>query len=301
MHDLAVAYVEDRNEEHDLPMKVLVHEYVSGGGTLGGIAPGEAAALLAQGRAMRDAMVRDLRALPGVQVNVCDTMADWPGAVRHADAVWSVAPETGGVLAALCESVPPPKWLGCTPRAIRIAGSKSATRELLAGAGIAVPSTPGGAGRFVVKPDDGAGAVDTRVFDSFAAAAQALRAGMTIESFVDGEPLSVSLLCARGSAELLSVNRQRIRIGAEGALAFGGVDVAVEPADGARGRALQALAADVARALPGLHGFVGIDLVWHDRRGAVVIEINPRLTTAYVGLSARLGRNIARDLVALLA
>ena len=44
-------------------MKVLVHEYVSDGAALAGVAGGAAAELLAQGRAMRDAMVDDLRAL----------------------------------------------------------------------------------------------------------------------------------------------------------------------------------------------------------------------------------------------
>ena len=47
-----------------------------------------------------------------------------------------------------------------------------------------------------------------------------------------------------------------------------------------------------------LGGFVGIDLVWHDRRGPVAIEINPRVTCAYVGLSRSLGRNLAGEVIA---
>ena len=58
------------------------------------------------------------------------------------------------------------------------------------------------------------------------------------------------------------------------------------------------LAATV-RALPGLGGFVGIDVVWNEVRGPVVIEVNPRVTSAYVGLSERLGRNLARDVLRL--
>ena len=49
--------------------------------------------------------------------------------------------------------------------------------------------------------------------------------------------------------------------------------------------------------MPGLRGFVGIDLVWHEERGPVVIEVNPRVTCAYVGLSAALGRNLAAELL----
>jgi len=55
----------------------------------------------------------------------------------------------------------------------------------------------------------------------------------------------------------------------------------------------------VAATLPGLRGFVGIDLVWHAQRGPVLIEINPRLTCSYVGLSQRLGRCLAGEVLAL--
>jgi len=59
------------------------------------------------------------------------------------------------------------------------------------------------------------------------------------------------------------------------------------------------IAPAVHRALPGLRGFVGIDVVWHARRGPVAIEVNPRVTSAYVGLSGTLRRNLAADVLAL--
>ena len=122
------------------------------------------------------------------------------------------------------------------------------------------------------------------------------------EAWVDGEPLSLSLHCTRAGAELLSINRQRIHTDAHGVLMFGGVEINVLPLAGVQGRALQRVADAVARAIPGLRGFVGIDLVWHAQQGAVVIEVNPRLTCAYVGLSAALStthsRNLAAEVVA---
>ena len=45
-------------------------------------------------------------------------------------------------------------------------------------------------------------------------------------------------------------------------------------------------------ALPGLRGYVGVDLVLTDT-GPVVIEVNPRLTTAYLGVRAVLDENVA--------
>jgi len=120
-----------------------------------------------------------------------------------------------------------------------------------------------------------------------------------LEPWVDGQALSLSLLCELGRAELLSVNRQRIRRDRDGALHYDGVDIDVLPGRDARCVRLAALAARTAAALPGLRGFVGIDVVWHEQHGPVLIEINPRLTCAYVGLSRRLGRNLAAEVLAL--
>jgi predicted ATP-grasp superfamily ATP-dependent carboligase len=38
--------------------------------------------------------------------------------------------------------------------------------------------------------------------------------------------------------------------------------------------------------------------VWNERDGPVVIEVNPRVTCAYVGLSAILQRNLAAEILA---
>jgi predicted ATP-grasp superfamily ATP-dependent carboligase len=105
------------------------------------------------------------------------------------------------------------------------------------------------------------------------------------------------MLCAAHGSEVLSVNRQNIAIDADGALSFEGVEVNAIALDSERGRALSRLAAQVAKGIPGLRGFVGIDVVWHPRCGPVLIEVNPRVTCAYVGLSAALGRNLAADLL----
>ena len=80
---------------------------------------------------------------------------------------------------------------------------------------------------------------------------------------------------------------------------FAGVDAAAIDARDARAPALDMLARAVVAALPGLRGFVGIDLVWSSALDApVAIEVNPRLTTAFVGLSRRLGRNVGAEVLA---
>lgn len=305
--------------------RVFVYEYLSGGGTIEDD-PQATAELLPMGLAMRDAMVLDLLCTPDCAVTVAHgagVAPALPGAAaamplegeaplafvrRHGarhDAVWLVAPETGGLLAALAGAVPPAHWLGCRPEAISLASSKSATVRHLHAQGIATPLAPALAAqarRWVLKPDDGAGAVDTRVYGEqhLAREAQATRpeGGRWLEPWVEGEPLSLSLRCDAHGAELLSVNRQHIEIDATGAVHFRGVSVNVVGPDDPRRPALAAFAQAVAQALPGLHGFVGIDLVWHAVQGPVLIEINPRVTNAYVGLSASLKRNIAAELLA---
>ena len=97
---------------------------------------------------------------------------------------------------------------------------------------------------------------------------------------------------------MLSVNRQQIEICADGRLVYRGVAVNTMVASSPRHAALARFAQQVAAAIPGLRGFVGIDLVWHAARGPVAIEVNPRVTCAYVGLSASLGRNLAAELLA---
>ena len=307
--------------------RIFVYEYLSGGGVM---AAGEAASdgLLALGQSMRDAIVADLLKLEVYAVSVATcalappvlapAMPVTPHAgesafdfvARHADSqdgVWLVAPETDGLLSQLQCRVDPARWLGCDSSAIKIASGKRATLTRLAEAGICTPLAFEHAPeitRWVVKPDDGAGAVATRVHTSAEAAwgdwSQRSRSGcpMAIEPWVEGEALSLSLLCSSGRAELLSVNRQQLSIDAQGMLAYRGVDVNVLPPASPRGTRLAALATRVGHAIAGLRGFVGIDLVWHAQRGPVLIEVNPRVTCAYVGLSQALGRNLAAEIIA---
>ena len=297
--------------------RVWVVEYLSGGGALHGDGP-HGDALLAMGVSMRDAMVADLLQVPGCQVSAA-TCARAPVLQRGAvavqaeagespaafvarkaathDAVWLVAPETGGLLAQLHGAVPAERWLGCDAASIALASSKRATTECLTAHGVPTPLAFAGDAatrRWVTKPDDGAGAADTQVHADLSAARDHAGVSLLIEPWVEGAAMSLSLLCKPGYFELLCVNRQQIAIDAQGRVSFEGV--AVDREASASG-AFERVARDVVQAIPGLRGFVGIDLVMHEPRGPVVIEVNPRVTCAYVGLSAALGRNLAAELI----
>ncbi|MGF6415347.1 ATP-grasp domain-containing protein [Paraburkholderia sp. MM5482-R1] len=322
--------------------RIFVYEYLTGGGIDPQLAgPGSLAdlsALIVEGRVMRDALVDALRELDGVQVTFATSRFETPGAgeahcmaapgesmtafvaraAREHDYAWVVAPECDGLLLRFHDAVGTARWLGCAKEAIRVASSKSATAACLAAHGIATtpalePGDPAAQhdGRWVVKPDDGAGGLDTIVYERFADACaeyEARAAGArnpVLQAWVDGEPLSLSLICRGDATKLLSINRQQIGLSggdASGDVAriveFDGVLVDQIDQHSDMGRALDTLAHRVARAIPGLRGFVGIDVVWHPQLGPVLIEVNPRLTVAYAGLSAARGSGLTRALLA---
>ena len=300
-------------------MKILAYEHITGGAM-----PGDAkmSALAPEGEAMLRALVDDLTAIPGVEVAVmrdarlgADLPATlhpvgnasefWPAfrhAMRDADAVWPIAPEQGGMLLRITDEIllAHRVLLGCRPDAVKTATSKRATANVLARTGIAtIPtyfderSVPPEIGEIVVKPDDGAGCQETLLFRSRSQLQAWLqtngRAGLVFQPYLDGDARSLSLLCCDGRARLLACNRQKIRI-AGGAFEFSGVSVgAVADADGR----YATLAGAVARALPGLWGYCGVDFIETDA-GPVVIEVNPRLTTSYAGLRQAIGINPAQ-------
>ena len=81
-----------------------------------------------------------------------------------------------------------------------------------------------------------------------------------------------------------------------GRLRLAGLEVNALPDHNGR---FQLLAHRIARALPSLWGYVGVDLI-NTSAGPVVLEINPRLTTSYCGLGPALGINVAQQVLALL-
>ena len=286
--------------------------------------------LLAAGVAMRNAIVDDLLRIDGVAVTCAVGAAPGCGALRRwaaanlataaaragedaetfvgrtaamHDLAWIVAPETGGRLARLHAAVGGDRWIGCDAASIRCAASKRATLAALAVAGVPTPldGAASHCGRWLVKPDDGAGCLSTRVHGDRAAALDHLDGDtLALEPYIEGEALSISMIVGADLARAISFNRQHIGIDAAGRLCDLGVEIgALDMASDSRIARLEALAAATARALPGLGGFVGVDVVWNEERGAVVIEVNPRVTCAYVGLSDQLGCNLAADILRL--
>ena len=292
-------------------MRIVVYEHFSRAGA--GASPD--ALLWRAGKAMREAVSRDLAALPGTQVRQAGSRL--ARALERADAALVIAPEDGGLLERLAAAperagVLP---LGPGPRAARLGGDKIATVRLLRAAGVPVPPDPSPRDRqaIVFKPRRGCGAegvvVVRRPADRRRGAQIAARAargdGVVAQAFVPGAAWSASYLVRAGSdggrsGDLLGLGLGRQRRSGRFRHVYTGGEIPGRLARRAAARAEEAARSAVtalARAAGDLRGFVGVDLVLAPG-GPVVIEINPRLTSSYLGLSRMAGERIARLMIA---
>lgn len=303
-------------------MRILVFEFITGGGLIGTTLP---ASLMLEGGMMRNALLADLASIPDVEVTLTrDSRCPWPEttfptmriesnvgesgfdlfqrALVDVEIVWPIAPETGGVLAQLATLARMAGKLVCLsdPETLAICESKYETASVLRDACVnvvpsfrATDSLPPIDGQWVSKPDDGAGGDGIRRWPTRDAALQAILAAKQyswiLQPMCDGESLSMSLFCADGTANLVSINRQSIQWRHDHVF-LGELTVNSIPNSEPN---FCALTQQIGQTLPGLWGYVGVDLVRGDDGTLTVLEINPRLTTSYCGLREALGVNVA--------
>ncbi len=229
----------------------------------------------------------------------------------RADHTLVIAPESGGLLEERCRIAEEAggRLLGPASAEVRLAADKLALAEHLASHDVPTPHTfpladvleRGGAIAFpaVCKPRDGAGSQSTYLVGSRADLLR-LRDAEPFTEFVvqphaAGTPASVALLLGPLQCVVLPPALQHLS--ADGHFRYLGGRAPPSPALAERARGLARAAAD---ALPALRGYVGIDLVLGDDpagSGDRVIEINPRLTTSYVGLRALARSNLAETML----
>ncbi len=226
------------------------------------------------------------------------------------DAVLVIAPETGGILARLtsqAEAAGVPV-LGSSAAAVAVGGDKAACARLFNAAGLPTPLTvsttftgaPQAAAEIgyplVVKPQDGVSSAGVCLVESPSELPQALQIlrqetaheQILLQSYLQGVHASVSLLVSAGRSLPLSLNRQHIAPGSPFQYLGGEIPLAHPAAGRAFDLAQVALAL-----LPGMQGYVGVDLILIGSQ-AWLIEINPRLTTSYIGLRQVIQLNLAQ-------
>jgi predicted ATP-grasp superfamily ATP-dependent carboligase len=104
-----------------------------------------------------------------------------------------------------------------------------------------------------------------------------------LQSFVPGVPMSASFLVGENARPwLIAVGIQRVPI-RDGRFEYQGGSLPAPT------RCPEAQIRPAIEAIAGLRGFVGVDFIWDpDQQHATILEINPRPTTSYVGLSRSL-------------
>jgi tyramine---L-glutamate ligase len=311
-------------------VRLLVYEFASGGGLAGRNVPGS---LAREGAAMRAALVADLLAIGGHEIVTTSDACSRRGlprgveviplpsgdrrreaaldrAIDSVDAVWLIAPETDRCLERLAERVTRRRktLLGSDADAIARASDKSALAHRLAALGVRRPRTrrlvrnvdsaraAAAVGYpLVVKPARGAGSSGISLVHHRGELPRAVglartaggRGAVLLQEYVRGAAASVSLIADGQHAVALSVNEQILAASPPFAYRGGRTPFDHELAPQAVAAAL-----DACRAVPGLRGFVGVDVVLTESE-VVVIEINPRLTTAYLGVRAAMDENVA--------
>jgi predicted ATP-grasp superfamily ATP-dependent carboligase len=147
-----------------------------------------------------------------------------------------------------------------------------------------------------MKPIDGCGSQNVRRLNSAEELVDIAAGRWRIEEHVPGTPASVSVLC--GPHRNWSIAACEQRLSDDGHFSYLGGKLPLAP--GLDDRACR-LARRAIEALPPTIGYLGVDLVLGkatDGSGDYVIEVNPRLTTSYVGLRAASRSNLAAAMLA---
>ena len=306
-------------------MHIFLYEWITGGGLVEEPSP-LPETLLIEGQAMLAALATDFAALPETRVTVmrdarldafslhrCTTvevhsrehhLEEFSRLAATADHTIVIAPEFDAILTDTIRLArrSQAKLIAASDTFIAITSNKQTTAEHLAAAGVPVPPAilldadteklpfdfeyPG-----VLKPLDGAGSQHTYLVTSRFDEPSPYPWPRRLERYAPGLATSVAFLCGLDHRVPLPACRQNLtddgRFGYLGGSLLWETELAL--------RATK-LADRALNALPVALGYVGVDLVLgeaEDGSQDMVIEVNPRLTTSYVGLRAMTHDNLA--------
>ena len=188
---------------------------------------------------------------------------------------------------------------------IRLAGDKTASSEALRIKGVRVPrgqllemDSPLPADfnyPAILKPNDGTGSLFLQITDSHNAK-QPAGISMRLEEQIRGMPCSASFLCC-GDQEPIPLPPMEQLFSDDDAFRYHGGRRIL---DGQLVTRATRLGRSALNALPLTLGYVGIDIVLGDRLNGSedhVIEVNPRLTTSYIGLCRIATTNLAEAML----
>ena len=236
------------------------------------------------------------------------------------DAIYILAPETGQTLHSFVELAEQTgkNSLNCESHAIEKVADKTVSFEVLQKLGVSpktvILSVDDGLSKIkeiikrvlfyplVLKPANGVGCgglslVNEEVQLAGAVAkicAESTGKRFIAQEFIRGDAASVSLLSTGKKAKALSLNKQNVCLaGPEATSSYEGGAV---PFDHWLKQEAFKIAEKVTDAFSDLKGYVGVDFVFTEHK-PFVVDVNPRLTTSYVGLRKIARINVAEALV----
>ena len=260
---------------------------------------------------MLSAVVADFARLHGVEVLTWNDGLEEPlrRLAAEADYTLMIAPEIDGILETRCRWVEEAggRLLGPSSAAVKIAADKWRLGELWRQRRVPTPpcrlllpqeTPPDTFFPAVCKPRFGAGSQATFLLRDAAdvqemwcqARAEGCRDAMLLQNFVPGRPASIAwLIGPRQQVPLLPAEQN---LSDDGRFHYRGGAVPLPKTLAERAVRLTRPALD---AVPGLLGYVGLDIVLgeaSDGSQDQIVELNPRLTTSYIGLRALARTNL---------
>lgn len=116
-----------------------------------------------------------------------------------------------------------------------------------------------------------------------------------IQEFIDGIPISASILCKEDYVKCISINLQQIKIDND-KLEFVGCE---SPIQHPQKNKIETISKKIIHSIPGLNAFVGIDYIIQDDK-IFFVEINSRITTPYIILQKNCNQNLTENIINLL-
>lgn len=294
-------------------MRLFVTEFITGGGIANDLLPDS---LKQEGQLMLQAVLNECSKINGLELmitmdarinidpvgarvhvveNAIDYMQQLILLARQSDATWVIAPESEGILESIIQHLTGEQvtLLNCDQESVRICADKLACFHHLAAHNVSTvkcfseDQIAMHKGTFMIKHRYGVGgeglmhcqnAGEVRHYTGTD------RNQWVVQPYVNGEHLSMCIICSDHDVRVITLNQQ----------VFSGLktprlvacNVNAYPVNDA----IKVIATQLKTALPGLCGYVGVDLIQHNNE-YLVVDINPRLTSSFAGLSDVLESN----------
>ncbi len=132
-------------------------------------------------------------------------------------------------------------------------------------------------GKIICKPDTSAGSENTFVINKNN---YEKKKGYLVQKFYNGKKGSFLMLCKNGKSKVICCNEQLLNLKKEKIQQVGCIMGGLEKYR----NEIEILANKISKNFKGLFGIVGVDIVIENKKW-LIIEINPRFTSAYSGLN----------------